>query len=194
MSHASGKGYSFAIRPVAMRPDDYKIVADRLAAIFRSAPKGVKKARARGPPSRSPGDGMCPSNTSPGHGGAQAVSDTRRETRSPGTHIGWAFEGELKGAIDGDKVQICDRPAGRRAAPDVRVLRPGHRRHDVRRSGSRRIRPGALDRAASHRRLESDRMYFAVVCSANASTFEPAVSATYCLPLKLYAIGDAVIC
>ena len=47
MSHASGDGHSFAIRPVAMRPDDYKIVADRLAQIFRSAPKGVKANCAR---------------------------------------------------------------------------------------------------------------------------------------------------
>ena len=43
MSHASGGGNSFLIRPVAMKPDEYKVVAARLAEVFRTAPKGLKK-------------------------------------------------------------------------------------------------------------------------------------------------------
>ncbi|MEZ5366632.1 MAG: aminotransferase class V-fold PLP-dependent enzyme [Bryobacterales bacterium] len=43
-THAAGEGTSFAIRPVAMKPNEYKIVADRLAEIFRSAPKPKSKS------------------------------------------------------------------------------------------------------------------------------------------------------
>src|SRR5437762_10064838 len=43
MSHGEGEGHSFAIRPVAMKPGEYKIVARRLKEIFTagagSAPK-----------------------------------------------------------------------------------------------------------------------------------------------------------
>jgi len=71
-----------------------------------------------------------------------------------GTHVGWAFEGELTGAVNGDKVELeTVLPVGGQR------LRYGfsgrHRRHDVRGSGSRRIRLGPVDCAASHRWLVS---------------------------------------
>ena len=39
MSHAEGDGHSFLIRPVAMKPGEHEVVAQRLYEIFRSAPK-----------------------------------------------------------------------------------------------------------------------------------------------------------
>ena len=46
MSHASGEGHSFAIRPVAMRPDDYKIVAERLTADLPIGSEGSQQGPA----------------------------------------------------------------------------------------------------------------------------------------------------
>ena len=48
MSHAEGDGYSCRIRPVAMKPGEYKLVAQRLLEIFRS--QGPKAAPALRPP------------------------------------------------------------------------------------------------------------------------------------------------
>ena len=45
MSHASGDGNSFVIRPVALRPDDHKAVAERLAEIFRAGLQAVDKGQ-----------------------------------------------------------------------------------------------------------------------------------------------------
>ena len=36
MSHAEGEGHSFVIRPVALKPGEYKIVAQRLYEIFQA--------------------------------------------------------------------------------------------------------------------------------------------------------------
>src|SRR5437762_14125142 len=50
MSHAEGEGHAFAIRPVAMKPGEHRIVAQRLYEIFRAAPKQSKsKARPAAP-------------------------------------------------------------------------------------------------------------------------------------------------
>ena len=37
MSHAAGEGHSFVLRPVAIKPDDYKLVTNRLREIFAAA-------------------------------------------------------------------------------------------------------------------------------------------------------------
>ena len=34
-THAAGDGHGFLLRPVAMKPDEYKIVAERLEEVFR---------------------------------------------------------------------------------------------------------------------------------------------------------------
>ena len=106
MSHASGEGHSFAIRPVAMRPDDYKIVAERLTAIFRSAPKGVTKAPPASPASEIAGRWDVTVQYEAGTAEHKLFLNTKGN-KVNGTHVGWAFEGELKGAIDGDKVQLA---------------------------------------------------------------------------------------
>ena len=43
MSHASGDGYSFRVRPPAIRPGDQTLAGRRIADVLRKAPKGVTK-------------------------------------------------------------------------------------------------------------------------------------------------------
>lgn len=105
MSHASGNGHSFLIRPVAMRPDDYKIVADRLAQIFRSAPKGMKKAEPAAPTTEIAGRWNVSVQYESGSAEHKLFLNTNGNKVS-GTHIGWAFEGELTGSIDSDRVEL----------------------------------------------------------------------------------------
>jgi hypothetical protein len=105
MSHASGEGYSFAIRPVAMRPDDYKAVADRLTQIFGAAPKGIKKNAPTAPAVDIAGRWDVSVQYESGSA-EHKLFLTTKGNRVSGTHLGWAFEGELSGAIDGDKVDF----------------------------------------------------------------------------------------
>jgi len=50
MSHAEGEGHAFAIRPVALKPGEYKIVAQRLYEVLRAAPKQSKPKPQLAPP------------------------------------------------------------------------------------------------------------------------------------------------
>ena len=105
MSHASGDGHSFAIRPAAMKPDDYKIVADRLSQIFRSAPKGVKATQLTAPSVEIAGRWDVSVQYESGSA-EHKLFLTTKENKVSGTHVGWAFEGELSGSIDGDRLQL----------------------------------------------------------------------------------------
>ncbi len=105
MSHASGNGYSFLIRPVAMRPDDYKAVAERLTEIFRSAPKGIEKTAPAAPTAEIAGRWDVSVQYESGSAEHKLFLTTKGNTVT-GTHVGWALEGQLKGAIDGDKVDL----------------------------------------------------------------------------------------
>jgi D-glucosaminate-6-phosphate ammonia-lyase len=105
MSHASGAGHSFLIRPVAMRPDDYKIVADRLAQIFRSARKGSKKSEPAAPSADVAGRWDVTVEYESGSANHKLFLNANGN-KVAGTHIGWAFEGELRGTIDSDQVRF----------------------------------------------------------------------------------------
>lgn len=105
MSHASGNGYTFAIRPAAMRPDDYKIVAERLTQVFRSAPKGIKKSAPSAPAVEITGRWDVSVDYETGSA-EHKLFLTTKGNKVAGTHVGWSLEGELTGAIDGDKVQL----------------------------------------------------------------------------------------
>ncbi len=104
-SHAEGEGHAFLIRPVSMKPGDYKLAAARLHEIFSSAPKG-KPAPGLAPPSVNIA-GQWDTDM-------EFVSGVSRRTllletegnRITGTHIGWKLRGELAGTIDGDQIRI----------------------------------------------------------------------------------------
>lgn len=106
MSHASGKGYSFVIRPVAMRPGEYKLVAQRLTEILRAAPKGVAK-KSPAPPALDV-TGRWDVDVQYETGSAKhKVFLKAKDNKIAGTHLGWVLEGELKGSVDGDQVEFA---------------------------------------------------------------------------------------
>jgi L-seryl-tRNA(Ser) seleniumtransferase len=105
MSHASGDGHTFLIRPVAMRPEDHKAVAQRLQEIFRSAPKGVAKRAPAAPAADVTGRWDVEVQYEAGSATHKIFLEAKGN-RLTGTHIGWAFEGALRGSVDGDKVQF----------------------------------------------------------------------------------------
>jgi L-seryl-tRNA(Ser) seleniumtransferase len=112
MSHASGEGFSFAIRPVAMRPDDYKIVAERLAEIFRAAPKGRRVEPPAAPSAAINGRWDVTIQYESGTA-AHKLFLSVNGNKVTGTHFGWALEGKLAGVMNGDRVKFQSHlPAG----------------------------------------------------------------------------------
>lgn len=105
MSHASGEGNSFLIRPVAMRPDDYKVVATRLAEVFRNAPKGLTKGVPAAPTVDVAGRWDVTVQYEAGAAKHQ-LHLTSKGGKVSGSHIGWAYQGDLKGSVDGAKVML----------------------------------------------------------------------------------------
>ena len=105
MTQAEGESHSFLLRPVAMKPGEYEIVAQRLYEVFSSAPKkGVERSAA--PPSVNL-TGQWEVEIQYEVGSARhklfLVADGNRIT---GTHSGWAYQGDLKGEIDGGRVRL----------------------------------------------------------------------------------------
>ena len=106
MSHADGDGYSFLIRPVAMKPGEYKIVAQRLYEIFRSAPKGVAPKPKLAAPAVDL-SGSWDVNVEYEVGGARhSVVIAANGNELTGRHQGWAYKGELRGKVDGSRVEF----------------------------------------------------------------------------------------
>ena len=105
MSHAEGDGHSFLIRPVAMKPGEHEVVAQRLYEIFRSAPK----SRAPKPLSLPVADlsGSWAVEVEYEAGSAQhtlVIAADRNELT--GSHQGWAYKGDLRGIVDGSRVEF----------------------------------------------------------------------------------------
>jgi D-glucosaminate-6-phosphate ammonia-lyase len=98
-SHAAGEGNNFLIRPAAMRPDDYKAVATRLAAIFRAAPKGLSKSAPAAPAADLSGRWDVHIQYQSGEA-RHKLFLSAKGNRLTGTHIGWSLEGECKGSLD----------------------------------------------------------------------------------------------
>jgi len=112
MSHASGEGNSFLIRPVAMKPEDYKVVADRLAAVFRGAPKGRKVEPLTAPAGALGGRWEVSVQYDAGTA-AHKLFLNLNGNKVTGTHFGWALEGKLSGQMSGDRVKFqSNLPAG----------------------------------------------------------------------------------
>ena len=105
MSHAAGEGDSFILRPVAMKPGDYKLVAGRLREIFASAPK-----------SRSAPAQVSMSANLAGQWDMDVdfVRGTSRHSlmlqlrggRLTGSHQGASALGDLEGTLSGDLIRF----------------------------------------------------------------------------------------
>jgi hypothetical protein len=106
MSHAEGEGHEFLIRPVAMKPGEYKIVAQRLYEIFEAAPKGGGAPSEAETP-RVDLSGMWDAEIEYEVGSARhQLVLTASGNQLRGSHRGWAYQGDIRGSIDGDRVEI----------------------------------------------------------------------------------------
>ncbi len=106
MSHAEGEGHAFPIRPVAMNPGEYKIVARRLYDIFRSAPKGgPARAEPVAPVIDISGTWDVDIDYEVGSARHRLVV-TAKGNEVSGSHQGWAYHGDLRGKIDGARVEL----------------------------------------------------------------------------------------
>jgi L-seryl-tRNA(Ser) seleniumtransferase len=105
MTHASGDGSAFAIRPVALKPGEYKVIADRLYQVFRDAPKALPKTAPAAPAVDV--SGRWDVELQYVAGSAQhKLFLTPKGNQVTGTHFGWAHDGELRGTIDGERVEL----------------------------------------------------------------------------------------
>ena len=105
MSHASGEGNSFVIRPVALKPEDHKVIGERLTEIFRAAPAAKPKQGPAAPVADLSGRWDVAIQYVAGASHHKLFLNAKGN-RVSGTHFGWAYEGGLRGAVDGDKVTL----------------------------------------------------------------------------------------
>ncbi|MGO9256405.1 MAG: aminotransferase class V-fold PLP-dependent enzyme [Bryobacteraceae bacterium] len=105
MTQAAGEGNSFLIRPVAMKPGDYQIVAERLFQVLSSAP-AAKQPKPLEPPSANIA-GVWDVDIEYEVGAARhKLFLTVNGNQVSGTHRGWAYEGDLNGRIVGNQVKL----------------------------------------------------------------------------------------
>ena len=105
MSHAEGAGYSFVIRPAAMKPNEYKLVAERLREVFSRAPKGGAKPALAPPLADVAGRWDVELAFLYGSSHHRLFLETNGN-RVTGTHFGRALSGELNGSLDGDRIRL----------------------------------------------------------------------------------------
>ena len=106
MSHAEGEGHSFLIRPVAMNPGEYKIVAQRLYEIFRAAPQGgAAQAQLAAPAMDISGTWSVDIEYEVGSARHRVVL-AAKGNEITGSHEGWAYHGDVRGKMDGERVEL----------------------------------------------------------------------------------------
>jgi L-seryl-tRNA(Ser) seleniumtransferase len=105
MTQASGEGSSFLIRPVAMKPGDYQIVADRLFQVLSSAP-AAKPAKPLASPTTNIAGAWDVEIEYEVGSARHKLFLTVSGNQLGGMHQGWAYQGDLKGQIDGEKVTL----------------------------------------------------------------------------------------
>ncbi len=105
MTHAEGENHSFLIRPVALNPGEHRIVARRLHEIFSAAPKGREKPRLAPPAADLSGAWEVEIQYEAGSSKHKLFLNASG-ARVSGSHEGWAYQGDLKGEIDGARVRL----------------------------------------------------------------------------------------
>ncbi len=104
MTHAEGEGNSFMLRPVAMKPGDYKIVAARLRDVFANAPS-PRRRELMAPKFDISGRWDVEIRYALGQAAHTLYLETQGNAVS-GTHAGSRLRGELTGTVDGDRVSL----------------------------------------------------------------------------------------
>ena len=102
-THASGGGSSFRLRPVAMKPNEYRMVAERLHSVFRNAPKPRPKQPLNPPLGDIAGRWDVHLDFGVGEADHQLFIESEGNNVT-GAHIGVIAEGRLRGTLDGNKV------------------------------------------------------------------------------------------
>jgi L-seryl-tRNA(Ser) seleniumtransferase len=105
MSHAEGNGSSFMIRPVAMKPGEYKVVARRLREIFSAQKMRIIDAELIPPSADISGTWDVDIQYQLGTA-RHKLSFKAHGNRVTGTHEGWATRGELTGSVSGENVYL----------------------------------------------------------------------------------------
>ena len=104
-THAAGDGHEFRLRPVALKPDEYKVVAARLQEAFRKAPKPKKRNWAK---PKQDVTGRWDVHVKYAVGEARHVLFLEAHgSRITGTHVGSLTRGPLEGSIDGDDLSFA---------------------------------------------------------------------------------------
>ena len=103
-THAAGSGHEFRFRPVAMKPGEYKIVAERLAEVFRAAPHR-KTITLRAAEADVSGRWDVRVKFAMGEAGHLLFLQADGN-RVVGTHVGSVQRGPLQGTIDGDTISF----------------------------------------------------------------------------------------
>jgi D-glucosaminate-6-phosphate ammonia-lyase len=105
MTQAAGESHSFLLRPVAMKAGEYEVVARRLHEIFVAAPKKGPKRILRQPSRSLAGTWEMDIDYETGSARHQLVLAVNGNIIS-GAHTGWAYQGDIEGEIDGDRVRF----------------------------------------------------------------------------------------
>jgi len=150
MTQAEGEGHSFLLRPVAMKPGEYEIVARRLYEVFSSARKKGAEAAVDRPYANITGQWDVEIEYEVGSA-RHKLFLAAEGNRIAGTHTGWAYQGDLKGEISGDRVRLrsslpadgnvlsysfTGTVAGQGISGDVRIGEYGAAKWSARRHGS----------------------------------------------------------
>ncbi|MBM3727777.1 MAG: aminotransferase class V-fold PLP-dependent enzyme [Acidobacteria bacterium] len=105
MSHASGDGSSFIIRPVSMKPEHPPLVAARLAAILRGAPKSRPAAAPRPPAADLSGEWEVAIQFVSG-ATTHTLALTAKGSSVSGIQAGRITRGRIAGKVDGPTVTL----------------------------------------------------------------------------------------
>jgi D-glucosaminate-6-phosphate ammonia-lyase len=105
MTQASGEGNSFLIRPVAMKPGEHVIVAERLFEVFSSAPAAQMTKSLASPSANIAGAWDVDIEYEVGAARHRLFLNVDGH-QIAGSHQGWAYQGDLKGRIDGYEVKF----------------------------------------------------------------------------------------
>jgi L-seryl-tRNA(Ser) seleniumtransferase len=104
-THAAGGGSSFRLRPVALKPKEYQMVAERLHSVFRNAPKPRPKTPLKAPFGDIAGRWDVHMDFGVGEADHQLFLNADGNNVT-GSHIGVIAEGRLRGTLEDDKVRL----------------------------------------------------------------------------------------
>ncbi|MEZ5401429.1 MAG: hypothetical protein R2729_17290 [Bryobacteraceae bacterium] len=104
-THAAGAVTSFLIRPVAMKPGEYKIVAERLRAILDAHKGMLKRPELRSPASNVSGNWDVNIDFVAGKGKHRLFLESAGNNVR-GVHYGRFRNGDLKGSVSGEDVKF----------------------------------------------------------------------------------------